>query len=556
MILPRLLKSLPPNGSEKVGGDSLITVMWTCFDIDGDPLTYTIEYFDGMQWHFIQSGLTATTYEFDIPAIQSTTDKLQFRVKVSDGELTSDYGYSGFVTVDKDAPIDITVLMEKADGTVYKQGTWTNMSVTVTAIDIVDISDVSFSYAIDDKEFLPSTNITVEDGSHEVYIHAVDEFENAATFGGYPILIDKQNPVIPDHSVTLSGSYADIALTFNPDPGGSGNDYLVLPDGTHVSVGYGHTWATDKNGIYTFKLFDRAGNHITFTVEVDNIDVTPPIISCDFHGYDCGEVSLEDIIASLSFKDNESTVIQKGFVVTERDIYSGAYQDYIGDIVIGSGTYYIHAYGKNAFGLEVFETFGPFIVQDEASGSLAANGLPLGDVLLKISGKKLRLPGDAWSEELILEDIDPGVYQIEVMDAEGNISIIEVTITDYDIAMGKSDIESQDKLPLWIWITGIISVLFLLVLLLARNVFITIYDKDDNVLRKVRRLRRKNDTVIVDLKADDVRGSAHGVIKLTKPFTKRMLGRLLVVSVEGKEILNIDIPEDTKGRFEANIKSL
>ena len=69
---------------------------WSGFDIDGDILGYTLEYYDGSEWHVVQTGLTETEYEFEIPETLTSITDLQFRVNASDTEFTSDYGYSRY----------------------------------------------------------------------------------------------------------------------------------------------------------------------------------------------------------------------------------------------------------------------------------------------------------------------------------------------------------------------------------------------------------------------------------------------------------------------------
>ena len=46
---------------------------------------------------------------------------------------------------------------------------------------------------------------------------------------------------------------------------------------------------------------------------------------------------------------------------------------------------------------------------------------------------KIRLPGKEWSETLTLEDVGPGTYLIEAMDADGNVRTVEVRVTMRDI---------------------------------------------------------------------------------------------------------------------------
>ena len=171
--------------------------------------------------------------------------------------------------------------MRTADGRAYTEGTWTNQTVTVTAVSVVDASEVVFSYSIEDKAFSETDSRVVTSGVHTVYIRATDEFGNVSEFGGYLVRIDKQAPAEPQASVAISGMDAVFSFTLGRDPGGSGNSYLIMPDGTRVAAGTGLTWKTAKNGAYTFRLYDVAGNVTTFTVTVNEIDETAPVITCD-----------------------------------------------------------------------------------------------------------------------------------------------------------------------------------------------------------------------------------------------------------------------------------
>ena len=352
-----------PVEGERYGGSSTLQVTWSGFDIDGDVLAYTLEYYDGSAWHVEKANLTDTAYDFTIPDTLGSITDLQFRVKASDAEFTSGYGYSGHVSVDMDIPVNIVVTMEKADGSAYTEGTWTNQSVIVTAVDIDDWSEVTFSYALEDKDYKEAENKTVTDGRHNVFIRAEDEFGNRNDFGGYLVRIDKQAPAVPDAEVTTAGIGARITLTLRDDPGGSGNRYIIMPDGSREDIADGSvSTVVENNGVYTFTLYDRVGNSTEFTVSVDILDETPPVIRCDSGEYEIGSVSAAEITAALIFTDSETEIVARGYVLSEGNTYSGAYKSYTGDIVIDQGTHYIHAYAKNASGLTAFETFGPFIV--------------------------------------------------------------------------------------------------------------------------------------------------------------------------------------------------
>ncbi len=557
-----------PTGSERYGGESVIHVTWSGFDIDGDILGYTLEYYDGEEWHVVQEGMTETEYDFAIPEELTSITDLQFRVNASDAEYTSDYGYSGKVEVDKDIPANIVVTMTTADGRPYVAGTWTNQSVTVRAVSVTDASAVVFSYSLEDKAFTQANNRVVTTGVHTVFIRATDEFGNMSEFGGYLVRIDKQAPAQPQVGVSIDGTSALLAFTLSSDPGGSGNSYLIMPDGSRVVAGTGITWKTAKNGTYTFKIYDVAGNSTTFTVTVNQLDESAPVITCDSGSYTVGSTTVEQITAALSYTDSESEITAKGWAISDSQAYSGAYKSYTGAIDITQpGTYYIHAYARNAFGLTTYRTFGPFIVaavENPETGEtpLVEEAPPEGDVTVDAGdiaeiaegAVQVRLPGGEWTDSLTLEGIEPGTYIIEVMDEDGNITTTEITITDEQVAAGQWK-PTHRGIGWYVWAILGFALLLLLLLLFWRNVTVAMYPEvGDRPLRRIRRLRHKRDEVVVTVAENAVHDSAYGRVTLSKAFTRRMRGKILVIMQDNAEVLRTQVPEDADGRFEAIIE--
>ncbi len=108
----------------------------------------------------------------------------------------------------------------------------------------------------------------------------------------------------------------------------------------------------------------------------------------------------------------------------------------------------------------------------------------------------------------------------------------------------------------WMW--WLLLIPLLLLLLLWYNVTVIVYGPDENGkekrLRTIRRLKRRKDEVTVSLTNSHTRGGAHGMLELTKLFTRRMRGNRLTIEVDGVAVLNAEVPDDAEGRFQARIE--
>ena len=108
----------------------------------------------------------------------------------------------------------------------------------------------------------------------------------------------------------------------------------------------------------------------------------------------------------------------------------------------------------------------------------------------------------------------------------------------------------------WMW--WLLLIPLLLLLLLWYNVTVIVYGLDENgkekQLRIIRRLKRRKEEVTVSLKKSHVRGGTHGMLELTKLFTRRMRGSRLAVEVDGVTVFNAEVPDDAEGRFQVRIE--
>ncbi len=108
----------------------------------------------------------------------------------------------------------------------------------------------------------------------------------------------------------------------------------------------------------------------------------------------------------------------------------------------------------------------------------------------------------------------------------------------------------------WLW--WLLLIPLLLLLLLWHNVTVTVYGPDDSGqekrVRTIRKLKRKKDEVTVSLKKSDVRGGQYGAVELARIYTRRMRGNRLIVEVEGRTVLTVEVPKDAEGRFTMRIE--
>ena len=559
-----------PAAGDRAGTGSKVEVVWSGFDIDGDVLSYRLEYYDGKDWILVAEKLTDTKYTFALPDSLASTDGLQFRVNASDSEYTSDYGYSGAMKVDKDAPTGTVVTMKTADGRTYTAGVWTNQTVRVVASSAVDASDVTYYYAMDSGASAAATGMDVTTGVHTVNIVAKDVYGNAASVGGYLARVDKQQPATPviKESVSASGTGVVLTLTLQTDPGGSGNDKLTLPDGTTVNASGNPTYTAAKNGTFNFTLTDVAGNRKAFTYTVSTVDTSKPTISLASGAYRIGTTTQSAITATLTFADPDSELVTRGYQISTSSAAGNAYKTYNEALMLSDpGTYYIHAFAKNAFGLTAYQTFGPFIIEVVAEPEITPTPVPeAGDVVVTkediadIPGDTvyIRLPGQEWSETLTLEDVGPGDYIVEAMDADGNIRTVEVHVTMRDIIARSLRSAGEGISPAAIAALAVALAAAILFLFLAAsyNITVTVFGISggaDKKIRAMRRIKFRKQELVIKLEDRHVKGGEYVNLKIAKQLSKKMRNNWVVVTLHETEILRVQIPEDMDEAFQRKI---
>jgi hypothetical protein len=271
---------------------------------------------------------------------------------------------------------------------------------------------------------------------------------------------------------------------------------------------------------------------------------------------------------TLTYTDAESELVARGYQIGTSATAGSTYRNYDGALRLGDpGTYYIHAYAKNAFGLTTYETFGPFVIETTTEPVASPTPAPQpGNVIVtkedveEIPGDTvyIRLPGQEWNETLILENVTPGTYLVEAMDADGNIRTVEVRVTMRDV-IARSLRSARDTItPAAAAAIAVIALAaFMLILLLAGHnvtaVVVGTRGLAKQTLRTLRRIKFRKKELILKLDSKHLMDGEFCDLKIAKPLSKQMRGNTVVVVMRGTEVFREQIPQDFNESFRRKI---
>jgi len=107
-----VVKVLYPDGGENLTGET-VDIRWEASDIDGDPLSYSVQYSsdNGTHWTALVNGFTETTLEVLLAELKKTDNGL-IRVQVSDGWNTAE-DESNYVFTAPNSPPDVQITSPK-----------------------------------------------------------------------------------------------------------------------------------------------------------------------------------------------------------------------------------------------------------------------------------------------------------------------------------------------------------------------------------------------------------------------------------------------------------
>lgn len=201
----------------------------------------------------------------EIPIVIPTNDTYFIHIKAIDGagnvSETSHISYS-----DSDEPI-MTLTKDTTD--------WTNDSVLITST-IEDKGTGVGKIQLPDGKWVEDSSATYIATKNGEYSFIGEDLAGNKVKKSINILnIDKTPPLVHITQDKTLVTNKDVVLTINAKDNESGIRRIQKPDKTWVSTDT-TTYTVSKNGDYVFKIEDIAGNTLTKTYSISNIDKTPP----------------------------------------------------------------------------------------------------------------------------------------------------------------------------------------------------------------------------------------------------------------------------------------
>ena len=139
--------------------------------------------------------------------------------------------------------------------------------------------------------------------------------------------IDKVQPELQLSKNTEEWTNEDVIISWEADDKQSGFNYILLPDGS-ISKNKSDSTNAEKNGNYSFIVYDNVGNTILKTIEITNIDKIAPTVTLEMQ-----EENNKKVV-KWTLSDNESGIkemlLPDGTVSTEK---AGTFE------ITASGTY-------------------------------------------------------------------------------------------------------------------------------------------------------------------------------------------------------------------------
>ena len=385
-----------------------------------------------------ESGLNAKPYSWDGKTWTDVATKAVSTNGVYTGYIRDAVGNISSTTI---SVANIDKVAPTISGYSYSTEAPCNTSVVVT----VNATDTGLgladsAYSFNGGAYGTSNKLTVT--ANGTYTVAVKDKAGNITNGSFKVSnLDFEAPVISSVvPSTTAETNKDVTLTINATDNVGG---LGLADKAYRLQGYGD-WQTSNvvtvtcNGTYTVEVKDKAGNIVSKSIEITNIDKEPPTAS---HVLNITSPTNTDVVATLTILDNKGikkVVTPDGTIVTQVSFQSitdytfsknGSYTFEIWDTADNKTTHTVD--------ISNIDKDKPVIDSIERSTTKECNTyvditVTAHDVGLGLEAKAFKFTGGDWQSANTLRVSKNGTYSVSVRDVAGNVTTQEFSVLNLD----------------------------------------------------------------------------------------------------------------------------
>lgn len=217
---------------------------------------------------------------------------------------------------------------------------FTKDDITITLSNIRDLESGYYRTKLPNGTYSTSTTIKYTISTNGTCTFLV--YDNAGNVQTYNVVITNSDTTPPSATLTQTptkwtNGNVMLNLTATDNTGGSGIDYVVLPNGT-ISKNTTISYEVTENGIYSFEVFDKVGNSVVKTITVSNIERILPFGTVS---YSTIAHTKDDVVITITGGDNESgfshIVLPNSTIATTSTVNytvsrNGLYDFYVTDI--------------------------------------------------------------------------------------------------------------------------------------------------------------------------------------------------------------------------------
>lgn len=324
---------------------------------------------------------------------------------------------------------------------------WTNGTVTLNLSNIADSGGSGYYRTkLPDGSYVTTTSATFTATANGTYSFVIYDNAGNSTMKTFDIrTIDKKTPSADLVQTPTDWTNGNVVLKLSnvKDSGGSGYYRTKLPDGTFVnstSIDY----AVSTNGTYNFIVYDYAGNTITKTQTVSNIDKVKPQGTLS---YSTTSPTNQNVIVSIIATDNASGA--KSITLPNGTIINGATASYT---VSANGTYAfvitdVAGNTKTLTGtIDVIDKTPPTLTVFSSNEKWTNKPIILTAIALDEGGiQKMVLPNGnvVLGSRATFTIKENGTYTFTVYDQVGNLTTKSILVSNVDVEKPRLQIKES-----------------------------------------------------------------------------------------------------------------